>query len=130
MSDLINEIEQGSIWFNGFSRAERNMWNETGTFRTEFSWKIWNGPRFKMRWNLFRFVPFFKLVWNVSAIPGETERNWQPWLRKQATQQELDSWHSFSYFFYIYNLRGVQTSLHASQLILGSTEHPASPVSM
>jgi len=55
------------------------MWNETGTFRVEFSWKIRNGPRFKMRWNLFRFVPFFELVWNVSAIPGETERNWQPW---------------------------------------------------
>jgi hypothetical protein len=55
------------------------MWNETGTFRVEFSRKIRNGPRFKMRWNLFRFVPFFELVWNVSAIPGETERNWQPW---------------------------------------------------
>jgi len=55
------------------------MWNETGTFRVEFSRKIQNGPRFKMRWNLFRFVPFFELVWNVSAIPGETERNWQPW---------------------------------------------------
>jgi hypothetical protein len=24
---------------------------------------------------LFRFVPFFELVWNVSGIPGETERN-------------------------------------------------------
>jgi hypothetical protein len=55
------------------------MWNETGTFRVEFSRKIRNGPRFKMRWNLFRFVPFFELVWNVSAIPDETERNWQPW---------------------------------------------------
>jgi hypothetical protein len=56
------------------------MWNETGTFRAEFSRKIRNGPRFKMRWNLFHFVPFFELVWNVSAIPGETEHNWQPWL--------------------------------------------------
>jgi hypothetical protein len=56
------------------------MWNETGTFRVKFSWKIRNGPRFKMRWNLFRFVSFFELVLNVSAIPGETERNWQPWL--------------------------------------------------
>jgi len=54
------------------------MWNGTGTFRAEFSRKIRNGPRFKMRWNLFRFVPFFELVWNVSAIPGGTERNWQP----------------------------------------------------
>jgi hypothetical protein len=56
------------------------MWNETRTFRAEFSRKIRNGPRFKMRWNLFHFVPFFELVWNVSAIPGETEHNWQPWL--------------------------------------------------
>jgi len=55
------------------------MWNETGTFRVEFSRKIWNGPRFKMRWNLFCFVLFFELVWNVSVIPGKTERNWQPW---------------------------------------------------
>jgi len=54
------------------------MWNGTGTFRAEFSRQIRNGPRFKMRWNLFRFVPFFELVWNVSAIPGGTERNWQP----------------------------------------------------
>jgi len=46
---LINEIEQGSIWFNDFSRAEWNMWNETGTFRPKFSRKIQNGPRFKMR---------------------------------------------------------------------------------
>jgi len=51
------------------------MWNETGTFRAEFSRKIRNGPRFKMRLNLFRFVLFFELVWNVSAIPNETERN-------------------------------------------------------
>ena len=49
------------------------MWNETGTFRVEFSRKIRNGPRFKMRWNLFRFVPFFELVWNVSAIPGQNK---------------------------------------------------------
>jgi hypothetical protein len=58
------------------------MWNETGTFRPEFSWKIRNGPRFKMRWKLFRFVSFFELVWNVSAIPSETERNWQPCSRQ------------------------------------------------
>ena len=49
------------------------MWNETGTFRVEFSRKIRNGPRFKMIWNLFRFVPFFELVWNVSAIPGQNK---------------------------------------------------------
>jgi len=76
----LNKVQFDSIWFNGFSRAERNMWNGTGTFRAEFSRKIRNGPRFKMRWNLFRFVPFFELVWNVSAIPGGTERNWQPCL--------------------------------------------------
>jgi len=54
------------------------MWNETGTFRVEFSRKIQNGSRFKMRWNLFRFVSFFELIWNVSTIPDETEQNWQP----------------------------------------------------
>ena len=32
------------------------MWNETGTFRAEFSRKIRNRPRFKIRWNLFRFL--------------------------------------------------------------------------
>ena len=61
------------------------MWNETRTFRAEFSRKIRNGPRFKMRWNLFRFVPFFELVWNVSAIPDETEWNWQPWFKARHT---------------------------------------------
>jgi hypothetical protein len=54
------------------------MWNESGTFRPKFNQKIPNGPRFEMRWKLFRFVSFFELVWNVSAIPDETERNWQP----------------------------------------------------
>jgi hypothetical protein len=57
------------------------MWNGTGTFRAEFNRKIRNGPRFKMRWNLFRFIPFFELVWNVSAIPDGTEWNWQPWFQ-------------------------------------------------
>jgi hypothetical protein len=42
---------------------------------------IRNGPRFKMRWKLFRLVLFFELVWNVSVIPGETEWNWQPCLQ-------------------------------------------------
>ena len=32
LGGLINEIEQGSIWFNNFLRVERNMWNETGMF--------------------------------------------------------------------------------------------------
>jgi hypothetical protein len=27
------------------------------------------------------FVLFFELVWNILAIPGETERNWQPWFK-------------------------------------------------
>ena len=36
-----------------------------------------------MRWNLFRFVLFFELVWNVSAIPRGTERNWQPCSRRR-----------------------------------------------
>jgi hypothetical protein len=66
------------------SGTEHAEW--TGTFRTEFNRKIRNGPRFKMRWNLFHFVPFFELVWNVSAIPDETERNWQPcWFSLHAT---------------------------------------------
>jgi hypothetical protein len=42
-------MEPGSIWFNDFSRPEWNMWNETGTFQSKFSWKIWNGLRFEIR---------------------------------------------------------------------------------
>jgi len=61
------------------------MWNETGMFRVEFSRKIRNGPRFKMRWNLFHFVPFFELIWNVSVISDETERNLQHWPQLQPT---------------------------------------------
>ena len=41
--------------------------------------KIRKGPRFKIRWKLFCFILFFELVWNVSAIPDETEQNWQSW---------------------------------------------------
>jgi hypothetical protein len=51
------------------------MRNETGTFRVEFSQKIQNGPRFKMKWNLFYFVLFFKLVWNILIIPDKTKQN-------------------------------------------------------
>jgi hypothetical protein len=57
------------------------MWNETGTFRPKFSRKIWNGPRFKMRWKLFPFVLFFELVWNVSVVPGDNNGLiiWSTW---------------------------------------------------
>ena len=68
------------------------MWNGTGTFRAEFSRKIRNGPRFKMRWNLFHFVLFFELVWNVSAIPGGTERNWQPCTHHTHTHTHTHTW--------------------------------------
>ena len=70
----LSKVQFGSMIF----WSKRNMWNETETFRPEFGRKIRNGSRFKIRWNLFRFVLFFELVWNVSTIPGETERNWQP----------------------------------------------------
>ena len=67
------------VWFiMEKGRPEQNMWNETGTFRSKFGWKIRNGPRFEMRWKLFHFVSFFELVWNVSTIPNETKWNWQP----------------------------------------------------
>jgi hypothetical protein len=47
-----------------------------------------------MRWKLFRFVPFFELIWNVSAIPGETEWNWQPWSRVLLSTTRLLVWMS------------------------------------
>jgi hypothetical protein len=70
LGGLINEIEPGSIWFNDFSRPERNMWNETGTFRLEFSQKIQNGPRFEMRWKLFCFLNWYEMF-----RPLRTNRN-------------------------------------------------------
>jgi hypothetical protein len=108
LSGLINQIEPGSIWFNGFSSPKWNMWNETRTFRSKFIWKIRNGPRFEMRWKLFCFVSFFELVWNISAIPDKTKRNWQP-----SQIWKLDSfiyiffnlfyWH-FKFFFLSYSI--------------------------
>jgi len=46
------------------------MWNETGTFRAEFSQKIRNRLRFKMRWNLFCF-----LNWYGMFRPFRTKQN-------------------------------------------------------
>jgi len=56
------------------------MWNETETFRQKFIRNIpaeiypKNPERIEI-WNEMKIVPFFELVWNVSAIPDETERN-------------------------------------------------------
>ena len=57
-------------------KPERSGWNlaeKSGTDRD-------------LKWDeicsvLFRFLNWYELVWNISAIPGETERNWQPWFK-------------------------------------------------
>ena len=71
LGGLINQIEPDSIWFNGFSSPERNMWNETGIFWPKFIRKIRNGPRFEMRWKLFCFVNRYEMFQSF-----QTKRNW------------------------------------------------------
>jgi hypothetical protein len=53
------------------------MWNEIGTFRAEFSRKIRNEPRFKMRWNLFRFVNWYGMFRQFRAKRNEINMNTQ-----------------------------------------------------
>ena len=73
----MNKVQFDSMAFqewNGtcgieLERSGRNLAEKSGTDR-DLKWDE----------NYSIFVPFFELIWNVSAISDETERNWQPWL--------------------------------------------------
>jgi hypothetical protein len=73
LGGLINQIEQGSIWLNDFSRAERNMWNEIGTFRSKFSWKIRTDQ--DLKWDENCFILFHFLNWYEMFRPFRAKRN-------------------------------------------------------
>jgi len=70
----LNKIQFDSITFQERNEIcgmepERSGWNLTEKSGTERD----------LKWD--ENCSFFELIWNVSVIPGETEWNWQPWLK-------------------------------------------------
>jgi hypothetical protein len=52
---------------------ERN--GTCGMKQERSGWNLAENPERTEIENKMKFIPFFELVWNVSAIPDETERN-------------------------------------------------------